>query len=168
VPEHVISTLHLVRNHEGDHTVLELVDYNEMIESVSFANPDTVYGEDDVDKGSCSGNSPSQNTSSEKKVTPSSPKPIEGNSLNKEDKSDADSSPGPLKYDHSSTRNMHGQGSSTLDQSGDSFDDNADISYDRSTGELSSDSKISYFSKALSAFRDRGMKDSTRKNYYRK
>ena len=51
MPEHVISTLHLVRNHEGDHTVLELVDYNEMIESVSFANPDTVYGEDDVDKG---------------------------------------------------------------------------------------------------------------------
>jgi len=160
LPEHLLSTLYLVRNHEGDkNDVVELFDYNEIEETDSVANPDTVYGEGNVDKGSDSGNSPSQNTSTsaKKDTTSSSPKPtIEGDNLNTEDERGADLSPGPLNNDPSSGH-----------QSGDYFDDNADISHDPSKGGLSSDSKISYLSRALSVFSDNSMKDSKRKNYYR-
>ena len=60
-------------------------------------------------------------------------------------------STGDVENDASSAIHMYGQGIIALDQSGDSFDDNADISHARSRGELSSDSKISSFSKAGSA-----------------
>ena len=197
LPEHAIMSLHLVRNYEGDNEVVELVDFNEAFEPPVFASRDTVYGEDNVDKGrgsSASGDVAPETTSNETKVTPSSSKPIEGDSLNKkddqmhgkgsssldlsgfdsfddnadrlnkEDESVVQPSLGQLKSDRSSsTRSkMH---SSTVDQSGDSFeDDNADLSYDPSRGGAASrDSKFSLFSKALSSFSGQSLKHDSSK-----